>query len=76
MTLLLHHKDCRTCRNASETSTTDNTVRAQFTLKLVIQVCFNYFKELVLAAFKSSCVISRAEDFACSARVLKAVLRK
>ena len=74
MTLLLHHKDCRTCRNASETST--NTVRTQFTLKLVIQVCFNYFKELVLAAFKSSCVISRAEDFACSARVLKAVLRK
>ena len=40
------------------------------------QVHSYYSKKLVLATFKSSCMISRVEDVARSARVLQAVLRK
>ena len=57
-------------------------VRMQLTLNEVV-ICFAlyqvhsyYSKKLVLATFKSSCMISRVEDVARSARVLQVVLRK
>ena len=60
-----------------------NMVRTQFIiiyrsshLLCIIWVRSHYFKKLVLATVKSSCTISRAENFARSARVLQAVLRK
>ena len=68
--------------NASETSRTDknskNLVYPQRSSHLlcIMQVRSYYFKKLVLATFKSSCTISRAKDFVCSSRVLKAVWRK
>ena len=57
-------------------------VRMQLTLNEVAiffalyQVHSYYSKKLVLATFKSSCIISRVEDVACSARVLQAVFKK
>ena len=59
-----------------------NTMRTQFTLNEVAIYFASYrfaliiLKKVVLATFKSSWTISSAEDFARSAHVLQAVLRK